>query len=139
MCFIRKMLFMLHKNFHQTLSTYFFEQKIDDLVYFTTRVPNISDTSDTSATRTPRVRHGYYTNDTSAARATRLRHKCKILIFIITRVKTYFHTPILGEEQFHSRNYLFEMHRSHAKMRFKSAPEKMNYVIAKSYIKKVIT
>ena len=41
------------------------KKKNDDLVYFTTRVLN---TSDTSATRTPRVRHGYYRNGTSATR-----------------------------------------------------------------------
>ena len=48
-------------------------------------------------------------------------------------METYFHTPILdsytaneklqGQEQFHSRNYLFEMSRSHAKMHLKSAPQ----------------
>ena len=29
-----------------------------------------------------------------------------------------------GEEKFHSKNYLLEMARSHAKMRLKSAPQK---------------
>ena len=37
-----------------------------------------------------------------------------------------------GEEQFHSKKYLLEMTVSHAKMRFKSAPEKLNFVIAKA-------
>ena len=37
-----------------------------------------------------------------------------------------------GEEQFHSQNYLLEMYRSHAKMRLKSAPQKLNFVIAKA-------
>ena len=32
-----------------------------------------------------------------------------------------------GEKQFHSKNYLSEMSLSHAKMRFKSAPEKLNF------------
>ena len=30
-----------------------------------------------------------------------------------------------GEEQFHSKNYLFEMSRSHANMHLKSAPQKI--------------
>ena len=34
-----------------------------------------------------------------------------------------------GEEQFHSKNYLLEMSRSHAKMRLKSAPQKLNFLI----------
>ena len=36
------------------------------------------------------------------------------------------------EEQFHSKNYLLEMPRSHAEMRFKSAPQKLNFVMAKA-------
>ena len=36
-----------------------------------------------------------------------------------------------GEEQFHSKNYLLEMLRSHAKMPFKSEPQKLNFVLAK--------
>ena len=37
-----------------------------------------------------------------------------------------------GKEQFHSKNYLLEMPRSHAKMRLKSAPQKLNFVTAKA-------
>ena len=36
-----------------------------------------------------------------------------------------------GEEKFHSKNYLLEMSRSHAKMPLKSAPQKLNFFIAK--------
>ena len=36
------------------------------------------------------------------------------------------------EEQFHSKNYLLEMPRSHAKMHLKSAPQKLNFVMAKA-------
>ena len=42
---------------------------------------------------------------------------------------------IQGEEQFHSKNYLFEMPRSHAKMHLKSASQKLNLVIAKAISK----
>ena len=37
-----------------------------------------------------------------------------------------------GEEQFNSRNYLLEMLHSHAKMRLKRAPQKLNFAMAKS-------
>ena len=37
-----------------------------------------------------------------------------------------------GEEEFHSKNYLLEMPCSHAKMRLKSAPEKLNFVMAEA-------
>ena len=40
-----------------------------------------------------------------------------------------------GEEQFHSQNCLLEMPRSHAKMRLKSAPQKLNFSIAKDISK----
>ena len=34
-----------------------------------------------------------------------------------------------GEEQFHSKNYLLEMSRFHAKMRLKSVPQKLNFLV----------
>ena len=40
-----------------------------------------------------------------------------------------------GEEQFHSKNYLLEMPRSHAKMRLKSAPQKLNFLMGKDISK----
>ena len=40
-----------------------------------------------------------------------------------------------GEEQFHSKNYLLEIPRYHAKMHFKSAPQKLNFVMAKAILK----
>ena len=36
-----------------------------------------------------------------------------------------------GEEQFRSKKFLLEMTPSHPKMRLKSAPEKLNFVMAK--------
>ena len=36
------------------------------------------------------------------------------------------------EEQFHLRNYLLEMPHFHAKMRLKSAPQKLNFLMAKA-------
>ena len=43
-----------------------------------------------------------------------------------------------GEEQFHSKNYLLEMPCSYTKMRLKSAPQKLNFVMAKA-ISKIYT
>ena len=37
-----------------------------------------------------------------------------------------------GEEQFCSKNYIWELTPSHAKMCLKSAPEKLNFVMAKA-------
>ena len=90
-------------------------------------------------TRATRVRHKC---DRSATRTTRVRHERKILITI--RIKNIFsHTYIYymasersqEEEQFHSKNYLLEMSHSHAKMRLKSAPQKLNFLMAKAISK----
>ena len=40
-----------------------------------------------------------------------------------------------GEEQFHSKSYLLEMPHSFAKMRLKSAPQKLDFVIVKAISK----
>ena len=40
-----------------------------------------------------------------------------------------------GEEQLHSKTYLLKMPRSHAKMRLKSAPQKLNFLMAKDVSK----
>ena len=43
-----------------------------------------------------------------------------------------------GEEQFHIKNYLLEMTRFHAKMRLKSAQQKLNFLMAKDISKSCI-
>ena len=40
-----------------------------------------------------------------------------------------------GEEQFHSKNYLLEMPCFHAKMRLKSAPQKLDLLMTKAISK----
>ena len=40
-----------------------------------------------------------------------------------------------GEEQFRSKSYLLEMPPSHAKIRLESAPEKLNFEMAKAISK----
>ena len=92
---------------------------------------------DTSTTWTTRVRHECYTNDTSATRV-------KNFYFDNYTSKNMFSHPCIyymaserlqGEEQLHSKNYLLEMPRSHAKMRLKSAPQKL--FNGKRYMKKL--
>ena len=42
-----------------------------------------------------------------------------------------------GEEQFHSKTYPLEMSRFHAQMSLKSAPQKLNFLIAKAISKRL--
>ena len=64
-----------------------------------------------------------------------------MLILITAQVKTYFHTLIFTiwqvkdykeKEQFHSKNYFLEMSLFHAKMRLKSAPQKLTFLMEKA-------
>ena len=41
-----------------------------------------------------------------------------------------------GEEQFYSKNYLLEMPFSHSKIHLKSAPQKLNFVMAEAVSKR---
>ena len=41
-----------------------------------------------------------------------------------------------GENQFHSKNYLLEMSSFHDKMSLKSAPQKLNFLLAKAISKR---
>ena len=81
-----------------------------DLVYFTTRV---SDTSDTSATRTTRVRHEYDTNDTSATRVRHEQHECDTSATQTTRVRHECYTNDTSATRVRNfdfdkeKNYLF--------------------------------
>ena len=65
-----------------------------------------------------------YECDTSDTSATRVLSHPSISYIANER--------LLGEEQFHSKNYFSEMSLSHAKMRLKSIPQKLNFVMAKA-------
>ena len=102
-----------------------------------TRVRHKQHECNMNATRTTRVRHKCYTNDTSAIRV-------KNCDFDNDTGKNIFSNPYIyymaserlqGEEQFHTKNYLLEMSRFHAKMRLKSAPQKLNFLMAKAISK----
>ena len=83
--------------------------------------------------------------DTSATRTTRVLHERVINFdFDNDTSKNIFSHPYIyymaskrlkGEEQFDSKNNLLEMPRSHAKMRLKSAPQKLNFLMAKDISK----
>ena len=75
------------------------------------------DTIDTSATR---VKIFDFDNDTSEN------------IFSHSRISYMTNERPQGEEQFHSKNYLLEIPCSHVKTRLKSAPQKLNFVMAKA-------
>ena len=92
---------------------------------------------DTSVTQTTLVRHECYTKDTTATRA-------KNFDFDNDTGKNIFSHPYIhymaserlqGEEQFHTKNYLLEISRFYAKMRLKSAPQKLNFLMAKAISK----
>ena len=100
---------------------------------------------ETSATR---VQHKW---DTSATRMSHEWHECDMSatrkknfdfdndtnenIFSYPYISYIANERLQGEEQFHSKNYLLEMPRSHAKMRLKSEPQKLNFVMTKAISK----
>ena len=97
-----------------------------------TRAKRVRHECNTSATRTTQVQHECDTNDTSVARAKNFDfdNDTSGNILAIWQMKDY-----KEKEQFHSKNCLLEMSRSHAKMRLKSAPQKLNIVMAKGISK----
>ena len=102
-----------------------------NLVQFTTRVQRKCDTSATQ------VRHECYTNDARATRLQNFDFDNGTSKNIFSHLYIYYMASerLQGDEQFHSKNYLLEMPRSHAKMRLKSAPQKLNFFMAKAVSK----
>ena len=103
------------------------------------------DTSDTNATQARHERHEWDKSDTSATQTTRVRHGKFWLdndtsenIFLHPYISYMANESLRGEEQCHSKNYLLEMLHSHSKMRLKSAPQKLNFVMAKAISKTYI-
>ena len=113
------------------------------------------DTSDTSATRVTRMQYECETGDASATRTTWVRHECytkdtnatwvKNLDFDNDTGKNIFSHPYIyyiererlqRKEQFHAKNYLLKMSHFHVKMHLKSAPQKLNLLMAKAISKR---
>ena len=85
-------------------------------------------------------------NDASATRTAQVRHKCFHFDLdndtsgnIFSHLSIYYVASqrLRGEERFHSKNYLLEMPRSHAKIRLKSEPKKLKKVISKKLWQKL--
>ena len=78
------------------------------------------------------ARHERHECDTSVTRVQLEQHQCdtseKILILITAQVKIYFHIPRKGVLP-------LEMPHSYTKMRLKSAPQKLDFVIVKTISK----
>ena len=88
-------------------------------------------------------RHQRYTNDTSVTRVKNFDFddETSEKIFSHPYITDMANERLQGKEQLHSKNFLLEMHRSHAEMHrshfsnAKSAPQKLNFVIAKAVCK----
>ena len=87
---------------------------------------------DTSATRKTRVRHECYMNDTSTIQMKNFDTRENM--FSHLHISYIANEWLQEEEQFHPKNYLLGMPHSHAKMRLKSAPQKLKSVNKKLYI-----
>ena len=99
-----------------------------------TRVQRKWDTSDTSAVQ---VRHECFTKNTSARRVKNFDFDNNTSKNIFSHHYIYYMASkrLKAEVQFHSTNLLLEMPCSHAKMRLKSAPQKLNFLMAKAISK----
>ena len=75
------------------------------------------------------MQHECDTSDTSGTRMTRV----KIFDFDNGTSKIIFSDPYVNLLIIFTKNYLLEIIRFHAKMRLKSAPQKLNLSIAKIY------
>ena len=94
------------------------------------RATRVRHKCDTSAAGTTRVRHECYTNDTSATRMKSFDFNNDTSKNTFSHPYIYYYMAseeLQGEEQFHAKNYFLEMPFFHAKMRLKSAPQKLNF------------
>ena len=83
------------------------------------------------------MRHECYTDNTSATQVKNFDFDNDTSKNIFSHPYIYYMASerLQGEEQFHTKNYLLEMSRFHAKMRLKSAPQKLNFLMEKATIK----
>ena len=116
-----------------------------------TRATQVQHQCDTSNTSPTRVRHEWHECDTSATRTIWVRYEWKILILITTHifgkykgVKTYFYTLIFTIWQVKDyrvgnsfiQGTIFWKCLFYAKIRLKSAPQKLNFLMAKAISKR---
>ena len=103
-----------------------------------TRVRHERSECNTSATLATRVQREGYTNDTSATQMKNFGFDNDTGKNISSHLYIYYMASerLQEEEQFHTKNYLLEMSCFHAKMRLKSAPQKLNFLMAKAISKR---
>ena len=108
------------------------QQEYDTRNTIATRVIHEQHECDTSATR---VLHKWHECDSSAARTARVKN----LDFVTTGVKTCFHTLIFTiwhakdyKEKSNFKNYFLEISLFHVKMRLKSEPQKLIFLMEKA-------
>ena len=103
-----------------------------------TRVRHERSECNTSATLATRVQREGYTNDTSATQMKNFGFDNDTGKNISSHRYIYYMASerLQEEEQFHTKNYLLEMSCFHAKMRLKSAPQKLNFLMAKAISKR---
>ena len=90
---------------------------------------------DTSATPTIRVRHKGYTNDASATRVKNFDSDMSKNIFLHPCIYYMASERLQGEKQFNPQNYLLQMPCFYAKMRLKSSPQKLDFLMTKGVSK----
>ena len=80
------------------------------------------------------MRHECFTNDTIATRVKKFDFENDTDKNIFSHPYIYYMVSerLQGEEQFHTMNFLLEMSRFYAKMCLKSAPKKLNFLMAKT-------
>ena len=90
---------------------------------------------DASATRATRVLHERHECDTSATRVKKINFDNGTGKNIFSHPYIYYTASerLKREGQFHAKNYLLEMSHFLTKMRLKSAPQKLDSLIAKLY------
>ena len=90
------------------------------------------------ATQMTRVQHQCYTNNTSATQVKNIDFDNDTGKNIFSQLYIYYMASkrLLGEKQFYYNNYLLEMSRFHPKMHLKSAPQKLNFLMAKAISKR---
>ena len=99
--------------------------------------------SDTSATQMRHEQHECYLNDTSATQTTRVKNfdldnDTSEIIFSHPYISFLGNKRLQREEQFHSKNYPLEITLCRDKMCLESAPQNLNFVMAKTLLKSYI-
>ena len=89
------------------------------------------------ATRTTRAQHECYTSNANGKQVKNVDFDNDTSKNIFSQTYIYYMASkrLLGEEQFHSKDCLLEMSSFHPKMRLKSEPQKLNFLMAKAISK----